>query len=363
MDATLLVAFQVLPALSVFITGFASVRAHAYRDRAFVRADGIETGIRRVVENEGRHTDLAIRDLAREHERSLGTKPSIADAIMVNLIVFVAVLALEILAASRMGWKFTAASEPSLAFLGFCAILLTPIAMLVITGLDTRRIGKDLFTKRVATLWGKAATAQCHFEANRLEQARSLADEVIRDTSGRAWAARLRARVELARYPRGDPTADPRALDGVIAMLSMAMDLKAMESTVKSPAAELKLRARAFEFQEELDSAVRDIAEALIEDPEDPELWLQRGHLYERLAESEMSPEAAASRYEVSRMSYVRASELDIVGAAPLIAAAELELRTGHPDRAVILAEHAHDREPRNQAIENILDKARNVSA
>jgi tetratricopeptide (TPR) repeat protein len=360
MDPTLLVALQVLPALSVFITGFASVRTHAHRDRAFARSDEIEAGLSRLVKSSERFADVAIRDVSREHERTLITQPSIADAVMINAFVFVVIFSLEGMATLRMGWEFTMVpSKLSLAFLGFCAILLTPIALLWIAYNDVKEIGKQLVARRVATLWGRAATAYCSLEAKKLEEARSLADMVIKDTPGEAWATRLRATVELALGEQGNP----KAVEGAIAMLSRAMELRALHSNSGPPIPELKLRARAFELQGVLQLAIKDIAEALVEDPEDPDLWLHRGRLYERLAESEKDAHAAASRYQVSRYSYERASDVDVLGVEPLRAWAELELRTGHPDLAQTLAEQAQIREPQNPLIQDILDRAKKATA
>jgi hypothetical protein len=208
MDATLLVALQVLPALSIFITGFASVRAHARRDRAFARSDQIENEIRRVTEDDKFDADRATTELAKEHTRSLGRRPSMRDAVVVNVFVVVAVVALQMLAGSQLGWRFTlAVSEVSLAFLGFCAILSTAIILLVLTLFDAKRIEKELKERRVATLWGKVATVSNLLESDRLDQARATAAEVLSDKPGAAWAARLRARVELGLGKRGDKKA------------------------------------------------------------------------------------------------------------------------------------------------------------
>jgi tetratricopeptide (TPR) repeat protein len=348
-DATLLAALQVLPAVAIFVTGFASVRIHAHRDRALARSDGIEAQIRLVVEADASGSDREVGELSREYVRSLEAWPSLIDVTAINVLLLAMVLVLEGTAARRMGWTFDLRiSRWTVASLSFLFIAMTQAAVVVVGLCDAKRVRGQLLDKPKATLWGRIATLENLLAKQDLGAATALAYQIFEQTPGTAWVARQRGRVQLE---IGQQQRDDSALQNAVVELARAMDLKAERQ--RSPVAELKLRARALELLGVAEYALADLTEATSWDERDPELWLRKGQLSTRIAvleEGRGQDEAAARRYGEARQSYERATKLDVLSVEPLVAWANLELLTEAPERAMALVEQALQLQPGHPA-------------
>jgi tetratricopeptide (TPR) repeat protein len=348
-DPALLVALQVLPAVSIFVAGFASVRIHAHRDRALARSDGIEGQIRHEIETDAPSADREVRELSREYGRSLEAWPSVIDATIINLILLGMVVLLETIAARQMAWVLDLhVSRWRVAFLSFAVIVVTQALVVLAGALDARQVRAELLDKRVATLWGRIATLEFLLTKHDLDSATALAYRIFTQAPGTAWVARQRARVQLE---IGQRQHDESALQNAFVELARAMDLKAEQR--RSPVAELKLRARTLELLGAPEHALADITEAISWDERDPELWLRSGQLNTRIAsfeEGRRENEAAARRYDEARRGYEQATKLDVLSIEPLLAWAELERRMKAPERAMALVEQALQMQPGNHA-------------
>ncbi len=348
-DATVLVALQVLPAVSVFLAGFASVRLHAHRDRALARLDRLEVQLRRVVEADEPATDREIDELSREYAQTIQEWPSVAEMNGINWFLLVMVLVLEWFAARRLGWIVDLhVARWNVAFLAFAVLFLTQLSVTVVGLVDIGRVHGQLVGKRDASLWSRIATVVHLLLQQDLEAAGTLADRIVQQAPGAAWAARLRGRVRLE---IGRQHHDSEALHDAIAELTRAKNLAAQH---RFPEAELKLRSQAQELLGALEYALGDITEALGWNDDDPGLWSRRGDLNVRIAaldEDRGDMDAAAQRYSEARQSYERATRSDWLGVEALLAWIDLELHLGVCQDAKGLVVEALQLQPRNQAV------------
>jgi tetratricopeptide (TPR) repeat protein len=321
----------------------------------------IEAQIRNAVEADQDTTDSEVEELSREHARTVKELPSVGDMTSVGVLLLGMILLLEAVVATRAGWRFDVqVAHWSIAFLSFAVLFLAQVVVLVAALLDARRVKAQVFERQEAYLWGRVATLVNLFSEREPDfgRVKNLANTVVRQAPGVAWATRLRGR---ARLEFGERQQNKDALHQAIAELSRAMDLK--EESRQSPLAELRLRARALVLLGAFKNALIDYTEAVKWGEGDPDLYMKRGELsilIAELAEERGDKEEADRRYAEARRSYEQATKLDWLGVKPILAWADLVLRANEYPLAITLVEEALSLEPGD---EDVLAMQRRLAA
>jgi tetratricopeptide (TPR) repeat protein len=310
----------------------------------------IEAQIRQAIEADQDTTDREVEELSREHARTVKDLPSAGGATGIGVLLLGMILLLEAVVANRAGWKIDLqASHWSVAFLSFLFLILAQSIILIAASLDAKRIKPELLERQEAYLWGRVAILVNLLSEREPDftRVKKLANTVVQQAPGVAWAARLRGR---ARLEFGEHRQDNNALQDAIAELSRAMELKARSQ--QSPLAELRLRARAQMLLGAFENALTDYTEACRWGEGDPDLFMKCGELntfIAELAEERGDKGDAGRRYAEARRNYEQATRLDWLGVKPILAWADLELRAKEYGRAMALVEEALSLEPEDE--------------
>ena len=282
-DATLLVALQVLPAVSTFITGFVSVLVHAGLDRAREQADRLEERIEQLVDADSAAAAAQLQDLAIAHRHALQMRRSARFGDLVNTVIlaFVAVLALVVYKQGRLelprGVDLAVIPATSAALL---AIVVIEAAVVVIGWLDHLHVQLELGRRAKATIWAKVAFIERSINARSdLAKARRLAHEVFLAVPAAIWPLRLRARTNLAMAARPGAAAAATVRAATTGLAEINLVITAKQSRQNRLADDLKLRAWGNVLLGNLLAAAADLQAAIGEDPSRPDLWLQLGEI------------------------------------------------------------------------------------
>jgi tetratricopeptide (TPR) repeat protein len=347
-DSTLLVALQVLPSVSIFITGFVSVLIHAHRDRALSRADALEESLKTLVDEDRSGAARELSDLSAAHARALAVRPSGRYADAVNLIILILVLLLSGLVLWQGDWRFTVRpAEISAVPLSLAAIVVVPAVVWLVGWLDRRRVNRDLKARAEATIWGMVAVVDYLVGAGEdLPRAARLADAIYFAVPGALWPLRLRARVHLALAASSVESVEVmRAAETSIAEIDRV--LRAKRGMQRSLVPELLLRAEGHSLLGDVQRAVGDLQAALTEQHNNPTLWLQLGALREKLGV-----------FDQARRDYEQAAQLDSLSIGPSLAIARLDLHRQRFDSASFVLEEALDLAPSDSEVRRLYRQA-----
>lgn len=338
-DATLLVALQVLPAVSTFITGFVSVLVHAGLDRAREQADRLEERIEQLVDADSAAAAAQLQDLAIAHRHALQMRRSARFGDLVNTVIlaFVAVLALVVYKQGRLelprGVDLAVIPATSAALL---AIVVIEAAVVVIGWLDHLHVQLELGRRAKATIWAKVAFIERSINARSdLAKARRLAHEVFLAVPAAIWPLRLRARTNLAMAARPGAAAAATVRAATTGLAEINLVITAKQSRQNRLADDLKLRAWGNVLLGNLLAAAADLQAAIGEDPSRPDLWLQLGEIQGHLGANQ----AAFDSYE-------QAARLAAFDHLPLLAQARLAMSMKDFGRASVKFDEALDLVP-----------------
>jgi tetratricopeptide (TPR) repeat protein len=277
----LLDVIAILVSVSVFTTGFLSVRLHAQRDRALSRAQEVRDLLMKPASMQSADLLYWFADEHSQYAQAYKIDSVARFTAFLNLIVLLLIVFLAVLIGLKENWQWTFnPKEIAFGFYALFSIITIEVGVVLICFLDINHIQRDMEVQLISSSHETLSQGMAWLRMGEYELARMWLDDLIKDHPqwDASWFLRGYASYEKAREleKNGETSSAKeyhrRAYD----------DLKKANDLQTSFGALYRMGVAAISLKE-YDKAVEHLTKAITMKPEAKVLYLLRGKAYEQL--------------------------------------------------------------------------------